>query len=632
MNKNDPVSSSEKLLQLIKNGPASSSKTPPEAPSGWKPRTQGFSFRKGVVVGVDFDHSALRLVKRDNAEKGRVVDCCSLSYPNAAPLGSPEFSAFLGKCLKEFCGQSNQVSLWALLPTSKLDIWHITIPRTTKDKVANVVHWVAKKETSYNEHEDILDFEVQGDEVDKGIPKTKVMVYLARRKNVEMMKQMFSSIGFSLEGLTIAPFAIQNLFRRGWVAGAPEACAGLHIGREWSRIDVYKDGDLVLTRGIKTGTNSMVEALQERFENDRRHAASPPPEEVSEKSLRLDGLTSSLDQDGENDFDFEEPVSLQRERGGANKGWARETLFSALVDGDAGTEEESEQDRVFSSVLPAVERLVRQIERTFEYYSITQGKERVEQVFLSGLIGSSGKILGYIGSELGMGVKVLDPLEGEAGIGPIPRNVGKRVSLNRALGLSLSQKGRTPNLLFTFKDKEQQKRATMYNSAIVAVFLFLAVVASGVFLWQKGIEQSNRTQLAQLHVNLSAYDPVVNQALLLQRAAKVQNAQLLAKSFSKRYQGVAVISEVAALTPSNVSLLQLNLELGKDRASAGKALILDGFIRSDLQGADAQLASYMVRLKNSPLFKVPTVRKSTIEEIPGEGRVLHFLVNVDLQE
>ena len=97
----------------------------------------------------------------------------------------------------------------------------------------------------------IFDFELQGEIVDQDKTKYSVMVYTAPKTSIEEVKTLFSNMGITLAGITTSPFAIQNIFRSKWMSASEEIFASLFIGKDYSRIDVYKKENLVMSRGFK---------------------------------------------------------------------------------------------------------------------------------------------------------------------------------------------------------------------------------------------------------------------------------------------------------------------------------------------------------------------------------------------
>jgi Tfp pilus assembly PilM family ATPase len=96
------------------------------------------------------------------------------------------------------------------------------------------------------------------------------MVYTAPKNEIEQLKDLFSRSGFSLTGISIAPFAIQNLLRTNWLETGEDIVPSLHISGDCSRIDIFSSGNLVFTRGIKVGINSLIQGIKEGLGHAQR--------------------------------------------------------------------------------------------------------------------------------------------------------------------------------------------------------------------------------------------------------------------------------------------------------------------------------------------------------------------------
>ncbi|OPY09552.1 MAG: hypothetical protein A4E67_00804 [Syntrophaceae bacterium PtaB.Bin038] len=146
---------------------------------------------------------------------------------------------------------------------------------------------------------------------------------------------------------------------------------------------------------------------------------------------------------------------------------------------------------------------------------------------------------------------------------------------------------------------------------------------------------------------------MVDTKLILQMAAKDREERRLKKEYGERYLGMAVLSELSALTPENVRLLKVKTSLGKPEGKAApaakgaekgaaaskqaetapKTLEIDGFVTGERSMLEGTLSSYVLRLKGSPLVKEASVQKSVVEVLQqnkAEGEVLHFVLNIKL--
>ena len=268
------ISSTEKLLDLIR-----SDEQPDKAPDAlpifppnreqpdeahdalpvFPPKKTGtgnisnFFAKKSVSVGVDIGYDELKLVKVNQPSSGqwKLLNYKKIPIKTGISRDTSEFAGFLKSELTQFCGSGKDFNLWGLIQSDNTNVQSIHIPKVGKKQLENTVYWTAKKNINFDEKETILDFEVQGEVVESGITKLSVLVCTAPKREVGEMKNLFNSIGFPLVGLTVAPFALQNLFRTDWMPFPGQTVATLCIGDSSSRIDIFSDGNLVMTRGIR---------------------------------------------------------------------------------------------------------------------------------------------------------------------------------------------------------------------------------------------------------------------------------------------------------------------------------------------------------------------------------------------
>ncbi|HOD35313.1 MAG TPA: pilus assembly protein PilM [Syntrophales bacterium] len=619
------ISSTEKLLDIIRGKKDSGIEITDDAirVKPKRPSLKAFRFRpfdSKVTVGVDIGSQSLRMVKiQETAEnQWKLVDYRSVPLPKAS-VGSFEFTGFVKSELNKFCGTPKNLKVWSLIPSSKVDVRFIKIPKVPPKQVENAVYWTVKKEVTFEDNETILDYDVQGDITEQGVQKLSVLVHTTPRSEVQSVQDLFSDAGYHLAGVTIAPFAIQNLFRTEWVPVVGDVTASLYIGRDWSRIDMYTKGNLVLTRGIKAGLNSMVEALVETYNEKIKKA--PAERDALTKTDR--GLTTEQ---------------------------AHKLLMSLNPDApplgreDAG--HQLKEEEIFSMILPAIERLVRQVERTFA----NVGAERVGKIYIAGVIDGYKPLVDYIGDQLGIESGIMDVLSPDNpsiyDVNP-PASVSERVAFAPAVGLALSDNTRTPNLIFTYKAKEKMVKVTRVNRVIMMGSLLFILLGTGAFYWQFHLADQKKATYESLGKELDRYNPRIDKNFILQIATKVKQEQGVTRSYSERYLGMAVISELSTLTPSHIRLLKLRTDMVPLPAANNPAVApkkepakevekvrnveVEGIVLGDRAKLESLLSSYVLKLQSSPLFKDTKVQKTSVESYylnKGQSEVLRFNLTV----
>jgi type IV pilus assembly protein PilM len=621
------ITSTEKLLDIIRGKKDSGIEKTDEVVKVKKkrPSLKAFRFRpfdSKVTVGVDVGYQSLRMVKiQETAEnQWKLVDYRSVPLPKAS-VGSFEFTGFVKSELSKFCGTSKNLKIWTLIPSSKVDVRFIKIPKVPPKQVENAVYWTVKKEITFEDSETILDYDVQGDITEQGVQKLSVLVHTTPRSEVQSIQDLFSDAGYNLAGVTIAPFAIQNLFRTGWVPVVGDVTASLYIGRDWSRIDMYSKGNLVLTRGIKAGLSSMVEALVETYNEKMKKA--PAERDSVAKTDR--GLTTEQ---------------------------AHKLLMSLNPDAPPlGREDfghQLKEEEIFSMILPAIERLVRQVERTFA----NVGAERVGKIYIAGVIDGYKPLVDYIGDQLGIESGIMDALSLDSpsiyDVNP-PSSVSERVAFAPAVGLALSDNSRTPNLNFTYKAKQKMIQVARVNRVIMMGVLLFILLGSGAFYWQLHLADQKKATYENLRKELDRYNPRIDKNFILQIATKVKQEQGVTRSYSERYIGMAVISELSTLTPSHIRLLKMRTDMAAVPAAKNpggtpakepvkeservRNLEVEGIVLGERGKLESLLSSYVLKLQSSPLFRETKVQKTNVESYymnKGQSEVLRFNLTVKI--
>ena len=618
------ISSTEKLLDIIRN----------DGTSGLVPGSDGTlrskggssisfsrdkSLKKSISVGIDIGNTGLRLVKvaQPSPDEWRLLDYRNVPLQGIDPNNTNTLAPFLKREVVKFSGSIRNTGFWALLSAANVEVQQIRIPKVRKRQIENAVFWTAKKNFSFDEKEVVFDFDIQGEVTEGGTTKLEVLVYTVPHREIRQAQILFGTAGIPLAGLTIAPFAIQNIFRTRWIPTLGRTVSTLYIGREWSRIDIFSGGNLAVTRGIRTGVNSMIEALRENFNETRRNNITH-----NEFQAALENDSSDLMMD----------VSMDMEE-------AKELLFSM----HAGSESplmrrfDISEQQIFNLIHSSLERLVRQIERTFEHYTVTLGNERIQTIYISMSANVGSMVIDFIGDQLGIEKDILDPFDPKSPFVDsitAETSVTERTSFAPALGLALSSLEETPNLIFTYKDKEQQGRVKLINRVIVSAFAFIMACSVGAMLWFGHVADQKRAVIRSLDASLIK-GVTIDEKTLQPMVQQAKKEQRIVTAYGKRYLGLAAIGELAALTPENIRLLGIKAKMGsvtqRTDKKTGSQLIVDGLIGGDPDSFESTLAEYVMEFENSLMFETVKVYKS-YQETRNKEKVFHFILNITFVE
>ncbi|MGD2099187.1 MAG: pilus assembly protein PilM [Desulfobacterales bacterium] len=635
MAKKNDISSTERLLELIRTDSEVDLEeaVEPKRRSSRGGKTFALSlsgFRKNVTIGVDIGYDDLKLVKlkRSSSQSYELLEYARVPFDAQTPRESPDFYRFLRPTLAEFCGSDRNADMWCTISSARVETRQFRIPKVSARQLPNAIYWTYQRESPFDEDEKLFDFEILGEVEDEQPVKLDVIAYTVPRDEVYTLRDMFAKAGFPLTGISIVPFAFQTLMRTRRVEAMDEYVASLYIGRDWSRIDIFHKGNLTLSRGIKAGVRTMMESLQKEIGSTRKGLSlvRAPDEDVGriravKKKLKLD-LKS-----------------------------AQEYFFGYLREpgtGGAQTQKlDIDENKVFQMIQPALERLVRQLERTIRHYALNFENARIGKIYISSGVTPHQRILEYIGDELGMPTEVLNPFQSSSNflpLVPIPDSVSEQSSFAPAMGMGLADNTITPNFLFTYKDKRKAERNQLVNRGVFALFAILMIACVGFSFWQERLIQEKEATKQQLTSHLEQYNVRVDQNLILKLVAQIRQKNKSDRAIGQKYLNLAVISEVVDLTPPNVRLLSLSTQLGplpkkpsskdtkKKKAAPeakSKVLILEGIVQGDRLTLESTLAGYLMELKNSPLFDQPDISTKSFE-YSGNNQVLRFKAKLKL--
>ena len=166
--KTDTISSTEKLLDLIR-GKQPSEGPPPQAA---KPAAHGISdlstrfgkllkIRRPATIGVSLGYTDVKLVKvyQTSGATQELIDYRSVSYPPELNPQHTDFPSFLKRTISEFTRDTKFPEIWSSISSARVELRYLRIPKVPKRQLANTVFWTFKKEINFSESETVFDFD-----------------------------------------------------------------------------------------------------------------------------------------------------------------------------------------------------------------------------------------------------------------------------------------------------------------------------------------------------------------------------------------------------------------------------------------------------------------------------------------
>jgi len=622
--KTKDINSTERLLNIIR-GSQQPSSAPTDDEKDILPKQKNsekkhFNFPKlftdkhHVTVGVDIGRDDISFVKMTKTSDGRplLVDYKVLKYNHEIAKRSGEFNDFLKTSLLDFAGSLENCDIWAMMSAAEVNVLHLKIPMVPKKQLENIIRFTAHKENPIDEKESVFDYEIQGEINDQGIPKHSVMAYSAPKAAVEKAREVFSEIGIQLTGITIAPFTMQNILRTQWIAVGETTFASLYVGHGFSRIDIFNKNNLMMTRGIKTGIGSMMAAIEESIFD------AYPDKKINQ--TRINKILGDIDANPGKSIEDEDGIQ-----------WSETSVLDMIT--------------------PALERLVRQIESTLEYYATSTGAEKVEKLYISSVQNVfHHTLLNSIKEQLGTTSEFFDPFKGKNDLSSgTSLSFNERALLGPAIGLALSDRNHTPNAIFTYLEKKKENRDKIINRSIFALFAVALLTCCVMLVFQAVTIKKLSSNKLKLEKELSLFNPILSKDKITALAEDLKLRYLLNQQYSSKYKGMAIISELSDLTPENIKLISVRIVIprsagqeqkkeaagaggqgaNKEAAQKGEDVVIEGVVLGDRSELDALVAQYVMKLKNSLIFQGADLQKSNIVNFKNK-EILQFTINAKI--
>ena len=597
--------------------------------------------KKSAVLGVSMTSGRLSLA---------IVSGGTIQFATRFPFGPDQafgdkgFPAFLRTCLESVRDKAVQFRIWAVLRSQDLDLNVLTVPKLSGAKLDAAVYWTLQKEKKFAEAEYAMDYVLLGPTKESKESRLDVLTCLARRVDVDRLREAFREAGWPLEGITTLPSAMQALYR---LPGGPKGfalAANIHVEEDASTIGLYADGALRFSRFIRSGTDSMAEAVVVHFQDLSKPKPTLAQTQAVELELPAPGAPwaaktgAPAPASGANGAAVLTPVDSAQ-----GKGLLRHALLGGPLPKGLSPSHVLSEDQMIEAIGPAIDRLAKQVERTLEYFA-TSTQQHCDVLHLSGRIFRNPRVLEALAAQLGYPHQAFDSTTMLASrpdaVSPIDS-----MALAPALAASLSAPDKGINLLRNYK-----QRAAELSKQLITRALLLGLAAGMLAIGAVGfvIEQNidgHRQELASARRQLASLGPVIDEGTLTRAVAEFAARQGALRQSAARFTAPVVLAELTRRAPAGVKILNLTIDMGVPPASPaappppGKPkavqpndlVTLEGIVLGDKAELEPTLSRFVIELEASPLFSMPVVHQTSLKELGAEGQVLHFILHMGVQ-
>ena len=561
----------------------------------------GGSSRSETIVGVEITYNTIYMVRLSKSPEGEVsfVNSYDFEFDPSLSIKSAEFVSILKAGFKNFCSSPKGIEIWASPLLDQARLHHIKIPSVSQNRLPGAVFWALQREEPFLEKETVVDFQIENKTASGS--NLNITGVLTERAGVEELQQVFAQAGYPLTGIGLPLLAIRDLvnLRSLEHESAPELIC--QIGRLTTSVSVLLDKRLVFSRNISMGLQSLADTVVQELD------PMPTKEEATDHILKL--------------------------------GVENEVL---------SPEEQELNEKIIRILTPVMERAARQIERTIEYYQSNFDTEPIETIFLGGMTMGRGHLFSFISAQLSCNVIAVDPFDSPElpSESSFPESHEDRIAYGPAFGLALMA-GQSINLGHTYKERQNDVRYRKIATTSSVMMMILAIATTFFYYWKRIQLKDLRAECGELEKNLSVYNPLLSEEFIMEVTKDVRSLQERRKAATKRYESIAMLSEITNVTPQQISILQISAVMDgtmtffdasseekstiKKSAETVGSLLMEGIVSGERTSLETSLTIYVARLEQSDLFREVEVKSTELVESSGELG-LTFSLNVKITE
>jgi type IV pilus assembly protein PilM len=490
-------------------------------------------FKKDRVMGLDVGSSAVKMVLFKEAEDGLRLVKAEIkelgAYSDDASFEREAVSA-LRYLLRGIDTKKARVIASINCPSTAIK--KIVAPYMPKAELTQGIALEAKNYFPFPIDDSMLDFEILGDIVDKGIRKYDLLVAVCPINTVRKNLSVLAKAGVRPSSFVTSSYALGKVAE---YAGKEEDLkCFVDIGSSHTEFIIYRDKTIVFTRKIPICGDDFTKSMTGALVSDR----------------------------GRTQLTFAEAEKIKKEVGIPADNDTR------LID------DKIPAIQILSMLRSPAENLANEISRCLDYYREESKGARVDKIVLFGGGASLTGLTKFVSDSLGMPVRIGDPLEAlriEKDAGKDRERTAHRIEL--AIGAGFSDPKGINLLPPEIKNEIQRtvKRGTL------EVVITAAVIVSALLLIGMNIKVDNfnkRIQTAQLE--LSSLGPQIKEA----QARQVADMVLMNEPYWED-----VFKELGSLIPVEIKIDNLKVEnriidIKGVVASADGQQILGSFILS----------------------------------------------------
>ncbi|MCP4724074.1 MAG: pilus assembly protein PilM [bacterium] len=549
------------------------------------------------VVGIDIGSDSIKYVLVEEEKKKHVLKDMGTRkiegvIPNDPESRNAGIQAALKDMIPEDMRKKNDFAVSIFGPN--VSIKKINLPQLPKKEIVDAIEWNAKKELPFPAENAKIDHVILGPVMEAGVEKTEVLVAAVDQSIISIETERFKSLDIEPIKLLPVPLSIYYNFLRCIGDGEDVSGVIIEIGATVSNIIFVHKGHLQFAREIAIGGDDISEGMI--------------------------GTISTVD--GIVKIDKEEAERLKYVYG------IPELESTEVIDKGITL------NQISSLMRPSLERLLVQIQRSFDYYrSKFPGLGDIDTAYISGGTALMKNFSGFLADGLGKEVNILNPLQDVVIDKKLEEDkdpLSVASSLTVALGNVFSDIKGVNLVPEEFKLKvfyDIQKRIVGLAAAVILIVLSMLSV---MVLMDNSEVSSALADIQGQNLDKTEYNE--SQRLQSEFNGLEQVIQTDKNRIGNLMGGenlVEYLKLLSSITPDYITIQSINLQSSTGRI---KRMSLEGWIEVSRSDNQVYLADFNNKLVTSNFFNKVDPFEIIEDESGGEAvneNRTNFMINCE---
>ncbi len=456
----------------------------------------------------------------------------------------------------------------------------MTLPLVPAREIKQVLSWETKDILPFPTSEAVFDFQIIEEKQEPGGQKSIDLIAVAIDKNtINEAVSFLEGTELSLENITIVPACLINIVNclRNPEFDIKEPIAFLEIGYRHSNLCILKDKKLIFTRHLLVGSDDITRSM----------------------------MTEVSTHNGVVNLSYEQAEKVKIRIGLPKK---EETIQVG--------EQVLESSRLYSMMMPALEKITQEIRKSFIYSTEKLGISKPKQMHLIGGGALLKNIDKFFKETLGIDVKICSPDKDTQFCANIPLAKKEKIAQAAvAIGAVVGQDNQINLLPLEFKKKKLETAGKI----LLRMIIFAAFAILGLNYALLSFQQINY----RAKYNIMRRQQDVRYELRSSKNEIEATQAAISTIKGNKIPTVMILEEISLRTPKDILLDKIDY-------SGGGEVKISGVILSGELTAPVILSEYIKIIENSPIFQSVTL-VSSIQRRRGEASVLEFTINGKLE-